>query len=98
MPEFHRYQELISLSSAEVPMKWSEMLGHNGAFYLLYKFRDTEVFSRCHCKVTRDHNFVTEEEFLRTQVNIQWQFSGNELVFPSFMFALFFELPNFFSY
>jgi len=68
--KFKRYQELISLICAEIPMEWKQM-EEQEVPYLVLNFGITQVFVRCHCKVMEEHLFVTETEFERTQANIQ---------------------------
>jgi len=88
MAEFKRYQELVSLTCADIPMEWRQMEDH-GVAYLVPNLGITQVFARYHCKETGKHLFVTETNFERTQANIQRQFAAKGTYL--FFFFLFFR-------
>lgn len=63
------------MSCAEIRMFWKEAPEDNPAF-LVFDFGNTHIWARCHCKVTGQQKWVTKDDFLCTQANIQRQFAG----------------------
>jgi len=52
-------------------MKSKEMEGQHGISHLVFNFGITQVFAHYYYKVTGNHLFVTEGDFLHKQGNIE---------------------------
>jgi len=68
--DFSYYNELISLSSKEIPLEWKPLPRDNNISHLFLNFDITHVFAHCHDKESGVHLFVTHQEFNRVQDTI----------------------------
>jgi len=87
--DFPKYHDLVTLQCPKIPLQWRELPGNLCISHLLFNLSINEVYTRCHDKATRQHIFVTQQEFYRIQDTVERQFSST-----IFHFQIFF--PNFF--
>jgi len=69
--KFPRYNDLVNLRCAEIPMEWRDLDEESGIYHLVFKFGKTTVWARCIDKQTKLKIFVIQKEYNSAQDNVE---------------------------